>query len=702
MAEDVCSEIIRAAGRHLDAASAGDLARRALEHAEQLEGGIGDGWRRSRKLTFDEHRSIGALLEMRGPAAAVTYHEIGHAMGAVSIAAGTRVMLDMTDSSLAAWQQVAQLKTGDLQGLVARGAGSGAHHLPATRNIAHLTDLQELCLTDCHVDLSHLRRLTQLVDLRLERCTIEHGGTAADLAQLERLEELRIIDCALDWRGFTPRPGLRVFAAVRTQLADDAAARLERCTAITDLELASTNISDFRFLHALRQVRGLVLRDSSVDDADFAQLPLKVRLEELDLRGTSIGDITMQRIATQYELRELMIDDTHVTDSGIRAIRHLNTLRLLWCSCDGVTGASLRSIGALTNLTNLGIGSLRATDDDARHLATLTQLRHLWADNNAFTDDLADACQTILANLRSVCLSYSDIGQRVIDQLDGARVRLLRIRGCDDVTTIESILTHGQLEHLDAGGCRALSGFRGISTCSELRTLDLRSTAIGATALRQLRRLTALRELDLGGTGANDAVLAETLHRMPLLESLNLAATAITDATLHQLVEHPSLRELLVQHTRITSAGIAAIATCRHLDTLVANSTLIDDAAISHLATLTRPAPSPHQASRLDDAARQIAGTSIEPRGTNVALHVAANIDARLEQLGIARPVAINASHLRRLDVSRTDVTGDALLALRRHPRLTSVRIDRRQHEQLPARHRDGIEGSAVAWRIAR
>lgn len=115
-------------------------------------------------------------------------------------------------------------------------------------------------------------------------------------------------------------------------------------------------------------------------------------------------------------------------------------------------------------------------------------------------------------------------------------------------------------------------------------TLSLAQTPIGDDALRFLRPIVRLAELDLSGTNVTGGGLAQ-LHGMRLLHKLTLDGSPVDDAGLAGLDGWNTLAELNLANTRITDAGVARLITkLEGLSALYLKGTKITDASIPALA----------------------------------------------------------------------------------------------------------------------
>ncbi len=128
------------------------------------------------------------------------------------------------------------------------------------------------------------------------------------------------------------------------------------------------------------------------------------------------------------------------------------------------------------------------------------------------------------------------------------------------------------------------AGFAHLAGLKNLEYLNLERTNVDDhAALAGLKTLTALTELNLGGTTIGDAGM-EPLRGLIKLEDLNVSNTGISDAGLAPLADLSGLRRLSLNGTRLSGTGLAHLKDLTKLEELCLEGTRIDDASLAHLA----------------------------------------------------------------------------------------------------------------------
>ncbi|WP_428305213.1 hypothetical protein [Lacipirellula sp.] len=120
-----------------------------------------------------------------------------------------------------------------------------------------------------------------------------------------------------------------------------------------------------------------------------------------------------------------------------------------------------------------------------------------------------------------------------------------------------------------------------LAVLSELRELDLSSTAIDDDGLKKIAHL-PLRELWLQSTRVTDAS-ASTLSQITNLDFLQLNATGLTDAFLHDLAALPHLQNLGLRGAPVTDHGLEFLSRHPHLEELDLYNTAVTDAGVKTL-----------------------------------------------------------------------------------------------------------------------
>jgi hypothetical protein len=152
-------------------------------------------------------------------------------------------------------------------------------------------------------------------------------------------------------------------------------------------------------------------------------------------------------------------------------------------------------------------------------------------------------------------------------------LRWLALRGCELITDAGLTALRGldALEALELWGCRGVrgSGFKNLPL--GLRELDLNSTQLSPSGVRDLARFEGLRRLDLSRCTLSPDELGAALAGMPALEELDLTESKrVGDACLTGLAGSTRLQRLSLKHLRqVTDRGLGSLAglsELRHLN----------------------------------------------------------------------------------------------------------------------------------------
>jgi hypothetical protein len=145
------------------------------------------------------------------------------------------------------------------------------------------------------------------------------------------------------------------------------------------------------------------------------------------------------------------------------------------------------------------------------------------------------------------------------------------------------------------GRDKLLAGTRGNVTDDDLRNLpalpDLKTLGFTLTpkitdaGLANLKGLSGLRWLAIGGTGIGDAGLAN-IKGLSRLESLFLGGNQITDAGLTDLQGLAQLHELSLGEDHVTDDGLINIEPLKQLKYLTLRNQKFTDAALKHVSNL--------------------------------------------------------------------------------------------------------------------
>jgi Leucine-rich repeat (LRR) protein len=458
--------------------------------------------------------------------------------------------------------------------------------------------LETLELTCCRLPLQLLGRdNTTLTALTLDEVDI-------DFALLERLLALR----ALRLRAGT-------FGAVYLTNVST----LGRLARLETLDLTRQPLNNLNGLQHYAALRELTASFTFVTNASFEGLEgWLAQLHKLDLSGchklTAISNL-----APCVALRELNLSDSDVED--LRGLEKLVALETLDVSHLRVREWSvLRQCPRLTALTvSRQMPWFSALVDNAAHC--LVHCRgnvrgRLYADSQASLPRLVGA--PMLQTLDLAFTSLHDV--RALADCRVLRDLNLRETAVTDetITGLERIPT---LEKLDLSACRNITAVAGLRRCVALRELLLSATPVTDAGLEGLECIASLSNLQLDGCfrvtgtpewltepstrhGSYDARAQEqekaslhdeldddatTLSRCSALRSLNLSGTGVTNAGLAALARLPVLESLKLAYSeqlRDVSSLSGSVSLCE-LDLSYTNLRDPGIAGLERIPTLT-------------------------------------------------------------------------------------------------------------------
>ena len=211
----------------------------------------------------------------------------------------------------------------------------------------------EIDVTDRGVE--HLRKLTSLERLRLDKCKVSDTG------------------CAIIGR-FTKLTSLSLGSPKVTDVGVAHVAELP----LRAVSLAGSQISDEGLQHLIGlDLQYLNLSDTRITDTGLAALQSSSHLSSLNLAGTSITDAGLSHLLALPSLRQVVLDRTQVGNAGLKHLSAHSGINDLWISETAVTDEGLRHVAAMPQLQTLLMRKLSITDDGLRHLSGLRQLRQL-------------------------------------------------------------------------------------------------------------------------------------------------------------------------------------------------------------------------------------------------------------------------------------------------------------------------------------
>jgi WD40 repeat protein/Leucine-rich repeat (LRR) protein len=442
-----------------------------------------------------------------------------------------------TDAGLAHLKGLKRLRRLNLNG-VRNVSDAGLAHL------AGLTELTELRLYDTKVTaagLAHLRRLTKLRALNLNGVRVT-DESLAHLAGMKDLEDLDLSSGELTDAGLATlagRKGLkRLVLSFNEAVTSKGMVHLRGLTQARELALAGTQIDDDGLveLKGLANLEELDISSTRVSDAGLAHLSGLTRLAKLDFAGSpGVKGPGLKHLAPLSGVKELNLAGTSVTDEGLADIKGLKQLEKLTLPTR-VTDAGLAHLAGLTNLKDLNMYQMRQIKGPGlRHLAAMPRLTEL----NLGFSGVTDEGLVGVKDLKQLETLY--LPPRTTD------AGLAHVAG---LTKLSNLPLEGH-SGVKGPGLRHLAGLK------QVTQLNLAGTGVDDAGLANLKGLTHLKDLTLSERTTN-AGLAH-LAALTELERLHLDRTKITDAGLAHLRRLPNLRSVSVSETAVTDEGVEAL-----------------------------------------------------------------------------------------------------------------------------------------------
>ena len=261
-----------------------------------------------------------------------------------------------------------------------------------------------------------------------------------------------------------------------TYVTDAGIQHLGQLPAIEELTLdAAEAITDAAasYLRANKTLRKLVLRGTDITDVGMPYLAALTGLKSLDLSNTMVGDVGLESLPALSQLEELNLGGTRITGTNLNFLKLLPHLKKLsfngiqrrnagacWTplitdldlnilsllsgledlnlgvgvslgrtgmpvgagNCRVTGGIQLTDLGVaklskLTRLRRLDISGAKVTPAGLKALAGLTGLERLSLWNCRALDDTAAPALASLANLSSLDLSYTSVGDAMLHSL---------------------------------------------------------------------------------------------------------------------------------------------------------------------------------------------------------------------------------------------------------------------------------------------
>lgn len=338
---------------------------------------------------------------------------------------------------------------------------------------------------------------------------------------------------------------LAIDVANCAEVKDEGLKVLADLSAIERLNLAGTNVTDagLASLAGLKTITNLNLQNTKIGDSGVEQLKELTALAHLNLAGTNITDAAITTVSDFAELETLSIAGTAVSSvnylSGLEKFQRLDasntkvttlSLRQIsWLSLGGnpISDRELTRLASLAKLTHLELWRTGVNDNNAASLAQMTQLKHLNLAGTALTsaglaklrplaglesldltetqiDDSGIEVLQSFPELQSLSLAGTNITDRALDTMANFRNRLQNLAR---LYLFRTRITSRGLEHIT-------------TAAPNLVYLCLSGTQVGDGAVRYLRELSRLSEIELYDTAITPAAISQLRQALPQLQVL--------------------------------------------------------------------------------------------------------------------------------------------------------------------------------------
>jgi hypothetical protein len=259
---------------------------------------------------------------------------------------------------------------------------------------------------------------------------------------------------------------------------------------------------------------------------------------EVHLNQTDATDADLEMLASYSGLRALHLDGTNISDAGLAHVEDLRELRRITLRDTKITGEGLRHLQNMHRLEVLNLGETNVDGDGLSHLTELANLQHLALDSTS-VDSHGFLKLGDLSNLTLLTLGDTHVDDAVVPRLAGmTRLDILQL--CDTSISGEGLLRlKAALPELVMCDADFLS-LRGSSVFDDgvtprrrqvlfdriqmlhdegrLKAIDLSDTQLADEHLSLLAGLDHVEIIDVRGTRASEAGLAQLQHDLPNVE----------------------------------------------------------------------------------------------------------------------------------------------------------------------------------------
>ena len=142
---------------------------------------------------------------------------------------------------------------------------------------------------------------------------------------------------------------LRALEFINSMLSDDVLVELSAMTNLRELTLEGAQVTDAGLVHiaAMPWLESLSLKGTQVTDAGIVYLSDMTALRRLSLDNTAIGDVGLANLGNLISLESLSLNNTNVTDAGLSYLKHLPSLMTLPATNTQVTPEGLDQLPVL-------------------------------------------------------------------------------------------------------------------------------------------------------------------------------------------------------------------------------------------------------------------------------------------------------------------------------------------------------------------
>jgi len=332
-----------------------------------------------------------------------------------------------------------------------------------------------------------------------------------------------------------------------------------------------------------------------------------------DCKAAKLSNEQVQFLAGLHSLETLSLENSEVTNEGIAVLEHLPNLKVLSLRrCAKLNATGLENLKHVPNLERLMLLYTLTDNDGLAHVAQLKKLKVL--------------------DLRG-CMQVGDAGLEKIQGLTNLVDLKLRSYNVTD------------------------AGMEYVGKLTKLRYLAMEDCGIGDEGMKHLEGLDQLRVLNVMRTSVGDDGLAHFSDNK--LVDLRLREAACFGPGLDGLVpSRKTLTYLDLSETLIDNDGLSHITPFTKLKTLILWNGSMDDEGIAHLKGLV-------ELETLDlQGCRSLTPDCVEPILSMVKLADLNLAETAIDDAGLLKLAPLE--HLKRVKVSRSNVTSDGIAAFKK------------------------------------